>query len=122
MDRTRRKFKRRQRRVRRVRSKVFGTPERPRLAVSRSLKNVYAQLIDDVAGCTLCHASSRDRELRDSIGYGGNKAAATAVGTALAQRARLKGITQVAFDRRGYKFHGRVKALAEAARETGLKF
>jgi len=116
------KVERRQRRVRRVRKKVFGTPERPRLAVFRSLKHIYAQVIDDTAGRTLCQASTRDRELREQIRYGGNKEAAKVVGTALAQRARLKGITQVAFDRRGYKFHGRIKALAEAAREAGLKF
>ena len=106
----------------RVRKKVQGTAARPRLTVFRSLQNIYAQLIDDVSGATLAEASSRSRELRTGIGYGGNKAAAVAVGKALGERARAKGITEVAFDRSAYKYHGRVKALADAAREAGLKF
>ncbi len=112
----------RERRRLRVRKKVQGTAARPRLIVFRSLQNIYAQLIDDVSGATLAEASSRSRELRTGIGYGGNKAAAVAVGKALGERARAKGITEVAFDRSAYKYHGRVKALADAAREAGLKF
>ncbi|MFQ6048460.1 MAG: 50S ribosomal protein L18, partial [Phycisphaerae bacterium] len=110
------------RRKRRVRKRVFGTPERPRLTVYRSLKHIYAQLIDDTAGRTLASASTVDRELRQTVGYGGNVEAAGKVGRALGQRALAKGIRQVAFDRNGYRFHGRVKALAEAARQAGLEF
>jgi large subunit ribosomal protein L18 len=107
---------------RRVRQKVRGTPERPRLCVFRSLSQVYAQVIDDTAGRTLAGASSLDKDTRKQIKGGGNLAAAKIVGKAVAERAREKGITQVVFDRGGYKYHGRVKALAEAAREAGLKF
>lgn len=116
------KIKRREHRKTRIRGKVFGTAERPRLTVFRSLKNIYAQLIDDVTGHTLVSASTRAKDLREGAKYGGNKSAAAAIGKALGERARLKGITQAAFDRNGYKFHGRIKALAEAAREAGLKF
>ena len=87
----------------------------------RSLKNIYAQLIDDVAGATLVEASSRNKELRDAVKYGGNRGAAAQVGKLLGERAVAKGIKQAAFDRNGYKYHGRVKALADAAREAGLK-
>ena len=114
--------KRRQRRKRRVRKKVYGTPARPRLSVSRSLKHICAQIIDDNAGVTLCQADSRDRGLRDSVANGGNVGGAQVVGKALAERAQARGITEVSFDRNGYKFHGRVKGLAEAARQGGLKF
>jgi len=110
------------RRKRRVRKRVFGTAERPRLSVHRSLQHISAQIIDDDRGVTLCQASTADKELRGSLGYGGNCKAAGAVGTLLATRAKTKGIEAVAFDRNGRKFHGRVKALAEAAREAGLKF
>jgi large subunit ribosomal protein L18 len=95
---------------------------RPRLAIFRSHQNIYAQIIDDTAGKTLVSASSRDEGLRQELRYGGNKTAATAVGKALAQRALEAGVQEVVFDRRDYKFHGRVAALAEAAREAGLKF
>ena len=106
-------------RHKRVRAKVFGTPERPRLNVFRSEKNIYAQVIDDVNGVTLASASSLDKAIE---GYGGNIAAATAVGKLVAERAKAKGIETVVFDRGGYLYHGRVKALAEGAREGGLKF
>jgi len=107
---------------RRVRVKVSGTAERPRLCVFRSSTHLYAQVIDDAAGRTLVAASSVDKEMRKEIKGGGNVAAAKIVGQAVAARARAKGIAQVVFDRGGYRYHGRVKALAEAAREAGLKF
>jgi large subunit ribosomal protein L18 len=100
-----------------IRLKLSGTPERPRLCVYRSLKNIYAQIIDDVAGVTLVAASSLDLE-----GYGGNVDAAKKVGELIAKRALEKGITKVVFDRGGNIYHGRVKALAEGAREAGLDF
>ncbi len=106
-------------RHKRVRSKVSGTPERPRLNVFRSEKNIYAQIIDDVAGNTLVAASSLDKEIS---GNGGNKAAARAVGKLIAERAKAKGIGAVVFDRGGYLYHGRVAELAEGAREGGLEF
>ena len=103
----------------RVRGKVSGTAQRPRLNVFRSSKNIYAQVIDDVAGVTLAAASTLDKEF---AGYGGNKEAARKVGEMIAKRAIDKGITEVVFDRGGYIFHGRVKELAEGAREGGPKF
>lgn len=103
----------------RVRGKVSGTAQRPRLNVFRSSKNIYAQVIDDVAGVTLAAASTLDKEF---AGYGGNKEAARKVGEMIAKRAIDKGITEVVFDRGGYIFHGRVKELAEGAREGGLNF
>ena len=103
----------------RVRGKVSGTAQRPRLNVFRSSKNIYAQVIDDVAGVTLAAASTLDKEF---AGYGGNKEAARKVGEMIAKRAIDKGIAEVVFDRGGYIFHGRVKELAEGAREGGLKF
>ena len=106
-------------RHKRVRAKISGTPECPRLNVFRSEKNIYAQVIDDVNGVTLASASSLDKAIE---GYGGNIAAATAVGKLVAERAMAKGIETVVFDRGGYLYHGRVKALAEGAREGGLKF
>ena len=106
-------------RHRRVRGKVTGTAERPRLNVFRSAKNIYAQIIDDVAGVTLAAASTLDKEF---TGNGGNKEAAKQVGELIAKRAAEKGSTEVVFDRGGYIFHGRVKELAEGAREGGLKF
>jgi len=112
----------RQRRHRRVRKKVHGTAERPRLNVFRSLKHIYAQVIDDDAGVTLVAASTVEPELREAVGgYGGNVQAAQVVGRVIAERALAKGIERVVFDRGGYRYHGRVKALAEAAREAGLK-
>lgn len=112
----------RKRRHKRVRNKVIGTPERPRMNVYRSLKNIYVQIIDDLSGHTLVSASSLDPAIRDSIEDGGNKEAAKAVGELVAERAIEKGIETVVFDRGGYQYHGRVKSLAEAAREKGLKF
>ena len=106
-------------RHKRVRAKISGTPEMPRLNVFRSEANIYAQVIDDVNGVTLASASSLDKAIE---GYGGNIAAATAVGKLVAERAQAKGIETVVFDRGGYLYHGRVKALAEGAREGGLKF
>ena len=106
-------------RHKRVRAKISGTPERPRLNVFRSATNIYAQIIDDVNGVTLASASSLDKAIE---GYGGNVAAATAVGKLIAERALAKGIENVVFDRGGYVYHGRVKALAEGAREGGLQF
>jgi large subunit ribosomal protein L18 len=113
---------RRRRRKLRVRRRVLGTPERPRLTVFRSNKNIYAQIIDDLAGRTLVSASSMDKSPHGRLDYGGNKAAAVAVGTQLAQKARQAGIMKVVFDRNGYAYHGRVKELADAARKGGLKF
>ncbi len=106
----------------RVRTRLAGTPERPRLCVYRSLNHIYAQVIDDRTGRTLAAASSLDKETRKQIKGGGNVAAAKVIGKAIAERARAAGVAQVAFDRGGYKYHGRIQALAEAAREAGLKF
>ena len=116
------KNKRQARRVKRVRKHVSGTPERPRLSVSRSNRNIYAQIVDDLAGKTLCAVGTRSKDLRDQVPYGGNAKAAAVVGKMLGEKARQLGIELVAFDRHGRKYHGRVKALAEAAREAGLKF
>ena len=111
--------KARQKRHFRVRNKISGTAERPRLSVFRSSKNIYAQLIDDQAGVTLVAASSLDKAFE---GNGGDKAAARAIGKLVAERAVEKGITTVVFDRSGYIYHGRIKELAEGAREGGLNF
>ncbi len=113
---------RRLRRQRHVRNRMFGTPERPRLAVFRSSKHIYAQMINDQTGTTLVSASTRDPEIRAQLKYGGNKAAAAIVGRVVADRAKKAGIDKICFDRRSYKFHGRVAALAQAARDAGLKF
>jgi len=112
----------RKRRHLRVRKKVFGTPERPRLNVFRSNKHIYAQVIDDLAGHTLVSASSIDKELKGKLSRGSNIEAAKMVGALVAKRAIEKGVKKVVFDRGGYLYHGRVKALAEAAREGGLEF
>lgn len=112
----------RKRRQRRVRSKISGTAARPRLNVFRSLDNIYAQVIDDEAGHTLASASSLERELAPELEGKDKKGQAIVVGKAVAERARQEGIEEVVFDRAGYPYHGRVKALAEAAREGGLKF
>jgi len=110
-------------RKKRVRTKVRGTPERPRLSVFRTAKHVYAQIIDDTAAQTLADASSVSKELRPMIlRKGGNKAGAALVGEFIAKRAVGKGIKRVIFDRNGFLYHGRVKALAEAARQHGLEF
>jgi large subunit ribosomal protein L18 len=113
---------RRQRRQHRVRNRLFGTPDRPRLAVFRSSKHIYAQMINDQTGTTLVSASTMEPEVKGQAKYGGNKAAATLVGRVVAERAKKAGIDKVCFDRRSYKYHGRVAALAQAAREAGLKF
>ena len=112
----------RQRRKKGIRKRIHGTAERPRLTVFRSAKHIYAQIIDDERGITLCEASTRGQEVRDRIEYGGNVGAAKIIGETLAKRALAKEITTVRFDRSGYRYHGRVKGLAEAAREAGLKF
>ena len=113
---------RRQRRQKHVRKRLFGTPERPRLAVFRSSKHIYAQVINDASGTTLAAAGTLDPEIRSQHAYGGNKAAAAVVGRVIAERARQAGIDKICFDRRSYNYHGRVEALANAAREAGLKF
>jgi large subunit ribosomal protein L18 len=106
----------------RVRTKVSGTTERPRLCVYRSLDHIYAQVIDDRTGTTLVSASSVDGETKKNLKGGGNIAAAKVIGKAVAERAKAAGVQKVVFDRGGYKYHGRVKALADAAREAGLQF
>ncbi len=111
--------KARLKRHKRVRSKVSGTPERPRLDVFRSSKNIYAQVIDDVNGVTIASASTVETAF---AGYGGNKDAAKKIGQVIAERCKAKGIENVVFDRGGYLYHGRVKELAEGAREGGLQF
>ncbi len=122
VDHQKEKKNKRQRRKRRRRKKIFGTPERPRLSVYRSLKHIYCQVIDDLQQETIVAASSNDGELQDDIKYGGNKEAAAKVGEKLAERALEEGIEKVAFDIGPYDYHGRVKALAEAARDAGLDF
>ncbi|WP_126424807.1 50S ribosomal protein L18 [Brevibacillus marinus] len=114
------KNKARKKRHLRIRKRLSGTAARPRLNVFRSSKHIYAQLIDDATGHTLVSASSLDKEL--GLKSGGNIEAAQAVGSLIAKRAQEKGYTEVVFDRGGYLYHGRVKALAEAAREAGLQF
>jgi len=106
----------------RVRNQIMGTPERPRLTIHRTHKHIYAQIIDDLAGKTLCWSNSQAKELSDELKHGGNKKAAELVGTLLAQRAVMHGIKKVVFDRGGNRYHGRVKALADAARKAGLEF
>jgi len=105
----------------RIRKKLQGTPERPRLNVYRSLNHMYVQVIDDLTGTTLVSASTAEGK-KESRGTGGNVAAAKAIGKTIAERAKAKGVTKVVFDRGGYIYHGRVKALADAAREAGLQF
>ncbi len=112
--------KQRLKRHKRVRGKISGTAERPRLCVFRSLSNIYAQVIDDVAGKTLASASTQDKELAGV--YGGNKEAARKVGKLIAERAKEAGVTNVVFDRGGYVYQGRVAELAAGAREAGLEF
>lgn len=112
----------RRRRHFRVRKSVAGTPEKPRLNVYRSLCNIYAQVIDDSAGHTLAAASTLDAEIKSQIKSGGNKEAAKLVGALVGKRAAEKGVKQVVFDRGGWKYHGRVAALADGAREAGLEF
>ncbi|RIK80069.1 MAG: 50S ribosomal protein L18 [Planctomycetota bacterium] len=112
----------RQRRKFRVRKRLKGTPERPRLSVNRSLQNITAQVVDDTAGRTIASASTLEKSLAGSIKYGGNKTAAEAIGKIIAERAKQAGVTKVRFDRGACKYHGRVAALADAARAGGLEF
>ncbi|MBI4710134.1 MAG: 50S ribosomal protein L18 [Nitrospirae bacterium] len=112
----------RERRHERARKKIYGTSERPRLNIFKSLKHVYAQIIDDSKGATLAAASSQSKDFSKKIKTGGNIAAAKEVGTLVAKKAVEKGIKKVVFDRGGYPYHGRVKTLADAAREAGLEF
>jgi large subunit ribosomal protein L18 len=114
--------KQRWRRTNRVRKKLRGDAQCPRLSVRRSNKHLYCQLIDDEAGKTLASASTRDKTLAEQIGYGGNCEAAKVVGLAIAERAKAVGVTRIRFDRGSYKYHGRVAELANAAREGGLEF
>jgi len=116
------KYRNLKRRRRKVRRHVVCSPERPRLLVQRSLAHIYAQIIEDGTGATLLSVSTRDAAVRTSLKGAGNVEAAKAVGKAVGERAIAKGITQVCFDRGGRHYHGRVKALAEGAREAGLKF
>ena len=106
----------------RIRGRVSGTPERPRLTIYKSLKRIYVQAVDDTQGITLAAASSLEKDLRTSLKNGANIEAAKAVGASIAARLKEKGITSVVFDRNGYVYHGRVKALADSAREAGLQF
>ena len=117
-----RKILRRKRRQSRIRKRVFGTKSRPRLSVFRSLKNIYCQLINDEEGKTIVSASSFSEDIKSEFPYGGNIAVAEKVGEVIAKEAIAKGINDVVFDRRGYKFHGRIKSLAESARKNGLNF
>lgn len=116
------KDKTRRRVHKRIRRKIMGTGERPRLNVFRSLNHIYAQVIDDMSGATLVSASSVEKKNGAGRSSGGNVAAAREVGKRVAERAREKGISHVVFDRGGYLYHGRIKALADAAREAGLQF
>ena len=122
MNSQKRKAKGRVKRKLRVRRRDFGEPGRPRLTVFRSLGQIYAQIVDDVAARTLVAASSLSKELKGKVKGGGNIESAKVVGKLLGKKAKAAGIAQVTFDRNGYRFHGRVKAFADAAREAGLKF
>lgn len=112
----------RERRKLRIRKKINGTPERPRMTVFRSLKHIYAQVIDDVAGKTLAHASTMAKDVKPQADDATKSDAAKMVGKAIAAQLKAKGVTKIVFDRNGYLYHGRIKALAEAAREAGLEF
>jgi large subunit ribosomal protein L18 len=122
MDHARTILRQRIRRRHRVRRNIRGTAERPRLAVFRTHKHIYAQIIDDASGRTLVSASSVDKQLRGTLGFGGNKQAAEAIGKAVAERAQAAGVKKVCFDRGEFRYHGRVAALADAARSAGLEF
>jgi large subunit ribosomal protein L18 len=112
----------RERRKLRIRNKISGTQERPRLSVFRSLKHIYAQVVDDVAGTTLAHASTLAKDVKPQADDSTKSDAAKLVGKTIAAQLKAKGITKVVFDRNGYLYHGRIKALAEGAREAGLEF
>lgn len=123
MDKAAKRLLDRKQRQNRVRKKIVGTSERPRLAVFRSLKHIYVQAINDDNGQTIASASTVDKEVRPSLeGFSGNKDAAKVVGKIIAERLIKKSVSSVVFDRGGFLYHGRVRALAEAARETGIKF
>jgi large subunit ribosomal protein L18 len=122
MDQQKLKHRRQLRRRKHVRRKIRGTVERPRLTVYRSSKHILAQIIDDLNGVTLVAASSQMKDVKGELKYGGNVAAAKVIGKKIADAAKAKGITQVCFDRGHYRYHGRIKALADAAREGGLQF
>jgi len=122
MNHAKRVHQQRKRRGWRVRKHIRGTPDRPRLCIKRSLKHTYAQVIDDSKGATLASAGTTESDLQKQVKYGGNKAAAETIGRTIAERALAAGIKQVSFDRGGAKYHGRVAALAEAARKSGLSF
>ena len=113
---------RRQKTKTRIRGRISGTPERPRLTIFKSLKRIYDQAVDDTQGVTLASASSLEKDVRGTLKSGANIDAAKAVGAMVAARLKEKGITTVVFDRNGYVYHGRVKALADSARESGLQF
>lgn len=112
----------RERRKLRIRKRITGTAERPRVSVFRTAKHIYAQAIDDVAGTTVAHASTLSREIRETVSGDDKTANAKKVGAEIAEQLKKKGIESVVFDRSGYLYHGRVRAVAEAAREAGLKF
>lgn len=122
MDHARTILRQRLRRRHRVRRFIRGTAERPRLSVFRTHKHIYAQVIDDSTGRTLASASSLDRSVRGDVAFGGNKQAAELIGRTVAERARAAGVKQVCFDRGAFRYHGRVAALADAARAAGLEF
>ncbi|MCF6158113.1 MAG: 50S ribosomal protein L18 [wastewater metagenome] len=122
MDRIKEKLRKRTRRHLRIRRKVVGTSERPRLSVYRSLKHIYCQIINDIEGKTIVSASTLSPDVRSQIQCGGNVAAADIVGKKIAEEARSKGITKVVFDKGSSKYHGRIKALAESARKNNLEF
>lgn len=110
------------RRTKRIRRSLLGTSERPRLAVARTLRNIEAQIVDDLTGKTLVSVSTRSKDIQAQAPYGGNQSAAKLVGKLIGEKAQAAGITKVCFDRRGRRYHGRVKAVADAAREAGLQF
>ncbi|MDH5752319.1 MAG: 50S ribosomal protein L18 [Deltaproteobacteria bacterium] len=115
------RYERRKTRKQRIRNKISGTAERPRLSVFRSARHIYVQALDDITGITLASASTQDKDLREKLkSYSGNKNSATLVGGTIAARLKEKGIANAVFDRNGNLYHGRVKALADAAREAGL--
>ena len=122
MDHARTILRQRIRRRHRVRRFIRGTAERPRLSVFRAHKHIYAQIIDDATGRTLASASTMDKQFRDAAGSGGNKDAAAAIGRTVAERAQAAGVKKICFDRGEFRYHGRVAALANAAREAGLEF
>ena len=122
MDQHRKIGRQRKRRQHRVRKRLSGTPEQPRLSIKRTHKHIYCQLIDDVSGTTLVSASTRDKDLRGDVSNGGNKDAAAAVGKSVAAKASAVGVKAICFDRGHYRYHGRVAALADAVREGGISF